>query len=46
MTAECVMSERFCDDDPWYVPWMPNASGEGRLIGMLLDADDLDVEIP
>lgn len=46
MTDEFYMCERFCDNDPWYVPWMPNASGLGRLLTMMLDADDLDVSIP
>lgn len=46
MTDEYYMCERFCDNDPWYVPWMPNASGLGRLLTMLLDADDLPLTIP
>ena len=33
---EGYMVERFCDQDAFWCPWMPNASGNGRLIGMLL----------
>ena len=37
LTDEYVLAERYADNDPWYVPWMPNASGSGRLLSMLLD---------
>lgn len=37
MTAEYYMIERYCDNDPYYVPWSPNCSASGRLINMLLD---------
>jgi hypothetical protein len=42
MTKEYYMCERFNDADPWFVPWMPNASAMGRVLTMLLDtyADD------
>ncbi|MBQ8611054.1 MAG: hypothetical protein IJ412_05010 [Oscillospiraceae bacterium] len=36
ITEECYILERFADNDPWFVPWSPNASGNGRLISMLL----------
>jgi len=37
MTDEYYMLERYADNDPYYVPWSPNASGNGRLLNMLLD---------
>ena len=37
MSEEYHMCERFCDNDPWFVPWMPNASAMGRVLTMLLD---------
>ena len=37
MTPEYYMVERYCDNDPWFVPWSPNCSASGRLINMLLD---------
>ncbi|MGI6335804.1 MAG: hypothetical protein ACOXZM_01920 [Eubacteriales bacterium] len=37
MTTEYYMLERYADNDPYYVPWSPNASGNGRLLNMLLD---------
>ena len=30
------MVERFHEDNPWFIPWSPNASANGRLITMLL----------
>ena len=36
MTAEYQVNERYRDDNPWYSPWSPNASGSGRIILMLL----------
>ena len=38
VTEECYVCERIADNDPWYVPWLPNASGMGRLLWMLLDS--------
>ena len=37
MTDEYYMVERYADNDPYYGPWSPNASGNGRMIIMLLD---------
>ena len=37
MTDEYYMQERYCDNDPYYIPWSPNASASGRLILMLLE---------
>lgn len=37
MTNEYYMSERYDDCDPWYIPWCPNASANGRTILMLCD---------
>ena len=37
MTAEYYMPERYADNDPWYVPWCPDFSANGRMIIMLLD---------
>lgn len=37
MTEEYYMLERYNQDDPYYAPWMPNASASGRMINMLLD---------
>ena len=36
MTEEYYMIERYADNDPWYGPWSPNVSGNGRMILMLL----------
>ena len=38
MTQDLCVGERYCDNDPWYLPWSPNASGSGRIIQMLLEA--------
>jgi hypothetical protein len=38
VTKEYYVSERINDEDPWFVPWMPNASGMGRILWMLLDS--------
>ncbi len=38
VSKECYVSERIADNDPWFAPWMPNASGMGRLIWMMLDS--------
>lgn len=37
MTPEYYMIERYCDNDPYFVPWSPNCSASGRLINILLD---------
>ena len=37
MTDECYMLERYKASDPWFTPWMPNASASGRTILMMLD---------
>ena len=37
ITDEYYVGERYRDDNPWYFPWSPNASGSGRIILMMLD---------
>ena len=37
MTDEYYTMERYADNDPYYMPWSPNASGNGRILIMLLD---------
>ena len=37
MTDEYYMLERYKETDPYFVPWSPNASANGRLLNMLLD---------
>lgn len=37
MSPEYQVTERYRDDNPWYAPWSPNASGSGRIILMMLD---------
>jgi hypothetical protein len=37
VTEEFYVGERYRDDNPWYFPWSPNASGSGRIILMLLN---------
>ena len=37
MTDEYYMIERYADNDPYFVPWSPNASANGRTLLMLLD---------
>lgn len=36
MTDEGYMQERFHELNPYFTPWSPNASGNGRMITMLL----------
>ncbi len=36
MTDEYYMIERYADNDPYYVPWSPNASATGRTLLMML----------
>ena len=35
MTDAYYMMERYADNDPYWVPWCPNASANGRLLQML-----------
>jgi hypothetical protein len=37
MTDEYYMIERYADNDPYYVPWSPNASANGRAIIMMAE---------
>ena len=37
MTDEYYMVERYKETDPYFVPWSPNASANGRVINMILD---------
>lgn len=37
VTAEGYVGERIHEKSPWFFPWSPNASGSGRILGMLLD---------
>ena len=37
MTDEYYMVERFAENDPYYVPWSPNASANGRTMLMMLE---------
>ena len=37
MTKDYYMVERYNERDPYFGPWMPNASANGRLLNMLLD---------
>ena len=37
MTDEYYMVERYKETDPYFVPWSPNASANGRAINMILD---------
>ena len=39
MSDEYYMIERYHQNDPWYAPWSPNASCNGRMINMLLDLE-------
>ena len=40
VSAEHLVNERYRDDDPWYSPWSPNASGSGRIVLMLLEGSE------
>lgn len=40
MSDEYYMLERYHESNPWYSPWSPNASCNGRMINMLLDLDE------
>ena len=40
------MTERYWDTGEWYVPWSPNASGNGRLMLMLANSDGICLEDP
>ncbi len=37
MTDEYYMAERYDDHDPYFLPWCPNCSANGRTISMLCD---------
>ena len=37
MSPEYYLLERYADNDPYWTPWMPNASANGRLLMMLTD---------
>lgn len=37
MTGEYYMIERYMDNDPYFVPWSPNVSANGRMLMMLID---------
>ena len=37
MTPEFYMMERYADNDPYFVPWQPNASSNGGTVQMLCD---------
>ncbi len=37
MTDEYYMLERYKQNDPYFTPWMPNASANGRTVDMLMD---------
>ena len=37
MSKDYYMVERFNERNPYFTPWMPNASANGRFINMLLD---------
>ena len=37
MTDEYYMIERHDDSDPYFLPWSPNASANGRTLMMLMD---------
>ena len=37
VSDEYYVSERFADNEPYYVPWLPNASGNGRILTMLAE---------
>lgn len=37
MSKEYYMLERYADNDPYWTPWMPNASANGRLLMMMAD---------
>ena len=37
VTTEYYQGERYDDHDAYITPWIPNASGNGRLMYMLFD---------
>ena len=43
MSKDYYMVERFNERNPYFTPWMPNASANGRFINMLLDYYGLEV---
>ena len=42
VSDEYYVGERYRDDNPWYFPWSPNASGSGRIIRMMLNDGQFD----
>lgn len=40
MTPEYYMNERYADNDPYFVPWLPNASANGRFLMMYNDLSE------
>ena len=44
MTDEGYMQERYHERNPYFTPWSPNASGNGRMISMLLKQSAFDRE--
>ena len=40
-SEELYTGERYRDDEPWYFPWCPNASGGARIILMMLKEAEL-----
>lgn len=45
MTPEYYMNERYADNDPYFVPWLPNASANGRTLMMLYAWHDGEEDI-
>ena len=41
MTKEYYMLERYASNDPYFVPWLPNASANGRMLTMLCEYFEL-----
>ncbi len=37
MSDEYYMQERYNKNDPYFTPWMPNASANGRMVDMIVD---------
>jgi len=37
MSKEYYLLERYADNDPYWTPWMPNASANGRLLQMMAE---------
>ena len=41
MSDEYYMLERYNQRDPYFTPWMPNASANGRTVNMILDLAEI-----